>query len=84
MIPMRISNATRILAENQDEYHALAIHDHQDAQGNNVMISLWEPTPAEIEHIKAGGHIRLGILGRIHPPVHITTQAPPAVEEGET
>lgn len=77
MLPMRIANATRVLAENQDEYHALAIHDETMPDGTNMMVSLWEPTPAEIAHIMAGGHIRLSIMGRQHPPVNITTQAPP-------
>lgn len=76
MLAMRISNATRILAEGQDEYHALAIRDEVIC-GTNHMTSLWEPTPAELAQLNAGGHVRLTILGTGHPPVMITTQAPP-------
>jgi hypothetical protein len=73
MLSLRISNATRVLAETQDEYHALAIRD-EDLGGVNGMTSLWEPTPKELEMLNAGGAVRLTILGTQHPPVLITTQ----------
>lgn len=47
MLPLRISNATRILAETQDEYYALAIRDGE-VEGTNHMTSVWEPTPKEL------------------------------------
>jgi len=73
MLSLRIANATRVLAESQDEYHALAIRD-EDFYGVNGMTSLWEPTPKELEMLNAGGAVRLTILGTVHPPVLITTQ----------
>lgn len=76
MLPLRISNATRILAETQDEYFALAIRD-EEIDGIPQMTSLWEPTPSELAHLNAGGAIRLTILGRVHPPVMLNTQPPP-------
>jgi hypothetical protein len=78
MQPLRISNATRILAETQDEYHALAIKD-EVIDGLNYMTSVWEPTPKELAELQAGGAVRLTIMGTGHPPVAITTQ--PAPEE---
>lgn len=78
MLPLRISNATRILAEAQDEYHALAILD-EEADGVHYMTSVWEPTPRELADLNAGGAVRLTIIGTAHPPVMITTQ--PAPEE---
>lgn len=84
MLPLRISNATRILAEGQDEYHALAILDERDESGVNHMTSVWEPTPAELEDLKAGGAVRLTIIGGAHPPVMITTQPPPEWERHMT
>ena len=78
MLPLRISNATRILAETQDEYHALAILD-EVIDGVNHMTSVWEPTPAEIQHLVSGGAVRLVILGAVHPPVLMTTQPAPEV-----
>ncbi len=76
MLPLRISNATRVLAETQDEYHALAIRDEQ-VDGVNYMTSLWEPSPREIADLVRGGSVKLTILGQGHPPVIMTTQGPP-------
>lgn len=76
MLPLRISNATRILAETQDEYYALAILD-EVVDGQAQMTSVWEPTPKELADLNAGGAVRLTIVGSGHPPVMITTQGPP-------
>lgn len=76
MLPLRISNATRILAETQDEYYALAILD-EVVDGQPQMTSVWEPTPKELADLIAGGAVRLTILGIGHPPVMLTTQPPP-------
>lgn len=78
MLPLRISNATRILAETQDEYYALAILD-EVVDGQPQMTSVWEPTPKELTDLMAGGAVRLTILGTGHPPVMLTTQPPPEV-----
>jgi len=63
---------TRRLADEQDEYLSLSISDRQTEDGQNVMESIWEPTPTELEMLKEGGVVVLQILGRIHPPVFIT------------
>jgi hypothetical protein len=83
MLPLRISNATRILAETQDEYHALAIRD-EVVDGTPVMMSLWEPTPRELELLRAGGRVRLTILGTAHPPVALNVHPPPSDEDFRT
>ena len=77
MLPLRVSNATRILAEDQDEYHALAILD-EEIDGVNHMTSVWEPTPAELKMLNEGGAVRLTILGTGHPPVKLSTQPGPS------
>ena len=77
MLPLRISNATRIMAETQDEYHALAIRDEVFEDGTPCMTSVWEPTPAELAMLNAGGAVVLRILGRQFPPVTLETQPPP-------
>lgn len=77
MLPLRVSNATRILAEDQDEYHALAIVDEK-IDGVNHMTSVWEPTPAELKMLNEGGAVRLTILGTGHPPVKLSTQPGPS------
>lgn len=76
MQPLRIIDATRVLAEEQDEYHALAIVD-QEIDGVNCMTSVWEPTPRELAELVAGGAVKLTIIGVIHPPVLLETQPPP-------
>ena len=76
MQPLRISNATRVLAETQDEYYALAIKD-EVVDGVNQMTSVWEPTPRELAELQAGGFVRLTIVGKGHPPVMLTTQPAP-------
>jgi hypothetical protein len=76
MQPLRISNATRVLAETQDEYLALAILD-EEINGTPCMTSIWEPTPRELKHLADGGAVRLTIVGSSHPPVLITTQPAP-------
>ena len=77
MLPLRISNATRVLAETQDEYHTLAILD-EEIDGVNHMTSVWEPTPAELAMLQSGGAVRLTVLGTGHPPVMLSTQPAPA------
>lgn len=76
MLPLRISNATRVLAETQEEYYALAILDEL-VDGQPQMTSVWEPTPKELADLNAGGAVRLTVIGTGHPPVMITTQGPP-------
>ncbi|KZZ22337.1 hypothetical protein A3753_12890 [Sulfitobacter sp. HI0082] len=76
MQPLRITNATRVLAEAQDEYYALAILD-EVIDGTPHMTSVWEPTPKELAMLQEGGAVRLSIIGTVHPPVMITTQPAP-------
>jgi len=73
MIPLRPLHATRVLAESQDEYHRLAIRDEL-MDGHPVMVSLWEPSPAELKTLVEGGSVRLTILGTAHPPVMVETE----------
>lgn len=80
MQPMRIQNATRVLAKDQDEYMQLSIRD-DSIDGQNFMTSIWEPTPQELEHLVNGGSVKLIIMGTIHPPVALSTQAAPDVNE---
>lgn len=81
MTPLRISNATRRLAESQDEYTALSIRDERIG-GVNYMTSVWEPSPQELHDLNNGGAVRLSIIGediggKIFRPVLITTQPAP-------
>ena len=77
MLPIRIANATRVLAETQNEYIALTIRDEILQDIGPAMTSLWEPSPAELELLKAGGYVRLSIMGTVHPAVMMSVQGPP-------
>lgn len=41
-------------------------------EGSPVMISAWEPTPAELEMLLRGESIKLWIFGTVHPVVSIS------------
>lgn len=80
MLPLRISNLTRVLAETQDEYYALAIRD-EVIDGVHQMTSVWEPSLAEARLLARGGQVRLTIMGVAHPPVMLSVQPPPSIAE---
>lgn len=51
--------------------------------GHNFMYSVWRPTAAEIEALQAGGAIRLGVAGHVHPVVNMTVLAPGTCAEAQ-
>lgn len=75
MNPAKIQNPTRVLAEDQDEYEPLSIRDETLDGGFPVMWSDWIPSPEEIEALRLGARIRLGIIGTRHPPVFLGVTA---------
>lgn len=75
MIPIDMPDATRILAESQDQYYPLAIRDEM-IDGVNCMTSVWELAPADIANLVLGGTVTLTIMGNGHPPVRLETQPP--------
>ena len=76
MIPLAISDATRRLAEGQDEYTTLHVRDKVFGCGTPAMETLWEPTPTELATLFKGGSVMLTVLGREWPPVSLTVQEP--------
>ena len=64
-----IAGATRILAEDQEEFQALAIRDELQVDGTNVMVSEWQLNEEQIEVLRNGGSIYLGVNGMRHPGV---------------
>lgn len=75
MIPARIEGCTRVLGapqgwtpETSEPCCGLPIRDEVSG-GMPVMVSAWEPTPAEAAAIAAGANIMLRIVGVAHPPV---------------
>lgn len=89
MIPRRIPGATRYLGapkgwdpnEHGDCCH-LSIADIVLPPGLNAMRSRWEPTPAELEILNAGGSIELTVLGHLHPPVWLEVRKLDAEGDG--
>jgi hypothetical protein len=84
MIPGRIHGATRYLGapkgwKPDEGGHCahLAILDEPLPGGVPAMHSVWEPTPDEIERLKAGASIYLCVVGAAHPPVSLAVGEPP-------
>lgn len=76
MIIKMIEGATRILGKSQG-YLGLPVLDQPvvDTATDEVthsMVTAWEPTPDELERLKAGAPVYLRILGTAHPPVMLT------------
>lgn len=83
MIPARIEGCTRVLGapvgwtpETSGPCRGLPIRDEVNGD-MPVMISVWEPTPAEAAAIAAGGKIALRIVGTGHPPVALWVEESP-------
>jgi len=77
---LRIENATRTLGKSQG-YLGLPIRDENikcsvNGPDTPSMVTAWEPTPSEIEHIKAGGTVYLRVLGSSHPAVMLWAEPP--------
>ncbi|PIZ31268.1 MAG: hypothetical protein COY40_02555 [Alphaproteobacteria bacterium CG_4_10_14_0_8_um_filter_53_9] len=74
MIIKKIDNHTRDLSPPEgvsgDDCGHLFIRDVKTYLGNE-MYSAWEPTPKEIDLIKNGATIYLGIIGTQHPMVRL-------------
>lgn len=82
MIPARIQGCTRALGapkgwtpETSGPCRGLPIRD--EVNGDlPCMTSAWEPTPAELAALNAGGKVYLRIFGDGHPPVMVYALGP--------
>lgn len=86
MIPVRHPHTTRDLGapsnwptEAAGPCGTLPIADTIGDAGP-VMESIWEPTPAELAVLNAGGFVVLGISGTAHPVVFLTACQPAPVD----
>lgn len=73
MIIARIPNATRVVGKGQG-YLGLPIRDEMiyervNGPGTPSMVTAWEPTPDELERLKAGACVHVRILGNVPPPM---------------
>ena len=78
MIPMRIKNATAYMGAPkgwQPEADGDCVH-LAVRQIENVFESAWEPTPAELTMLNAGGSVVLRVVGG-QPPVMLIVEPPP-------
>ncbi len=82
MIFARIQGCTRVLGapvgwtpETSGPCRGLPIRDEM-AGDMPVMISCWEPTPAELAALADGGKVYLRIVGQGHPPVMLWADGP--------
>lgn len=67
MIPAMIAGVSRVLGKSQG-YIGLPVRD-EEREGVPAMTTAWEPTPEEIDAIRAGAKIEITILGTAHPPI---------------
>ena len=83
---LRIEGCTRTLGAPSDwsEEHngvcaGLPIRDVVTDDGNPWMQSAWEPSPDELERLKAGAPIILWINGVAHPVVSLQVSEAPSI-----
>jgi hypothetical protein len=82
MIPMRIAGATHYLGAPkgwEPEKDGPCCHLAVRVVDGNVWESAWEPTPAELAALNAGGSVLLRVVGG-QPPVMLLVE--PAAELG--
>lgn len=70
MIPLAIEGANRRIGKGQG-FKGLAILDAETADGDPVMLTAWEPTPAELARLNSGASVYLWVMGSAHPPVSL-------------
>lgn len=81
MIPRRISGHTHALAapagwNEARDGNCATLHVRMIRDGDSVLAqSAWEPTPAELAALNAGGSVILNVVGG-QPPVMITVEPP--------
>lgn len=83
MISLRHPRTTRYLGAPPDwrpDEHGSCTHlsiADIDTTAGPAMQSIFEPTPQELADLVAGGRIVLTVVGRIHPPIQLSTWLPP-------
>lgn len=74
MKPRRTENSTRVFRlPGGTEDNDLWVYDLPDDDGNNVICSVWQPSPKEREAIANGENVRLLVWGTGIPPFAIDT-----------
>jgi hypothetical protein len=80
MLPLRPAGANlKWLAPSGRKHEVGALHvTAEQHNGMTFLVSKWEPTPDEIERLKAGAPVILGLSVPQHPVVFVSVGAPPA------
>lgn len=73
MKPLPIADCTRRLGApaGWDHEQSGICHTLEIADRDGFMVSSWQPTPVELERLRQGKPIYLGIQGRSHPVVFL-------------
>ena len=69
-------STTRRIGKSQG-YLGLSVTDTHTEDGVPMMMTSWQPTPAEAARIAAGAPIYLWVLGTSHPPVALSVGEAP-------
>lgn len=79
MLPLRPARAShKYVAPSGREDDVGALHVAQEEHdGTSFLVSKWEPTPDELERLKAGAPIVLGLSVPHHPVVFLSVGYPP-------
>lgn len=80
MIARMIEGVTRICGKSQG-YLGLPVRDvvlNEKVNGSDVpaMQTAWEPTPDELEALKAGGSVLITLLGTAPMPMLVSVEGP--------
>lgn len=75
MMIKHIEGATRTIGKSQG-YMGLPLRDEVidckvNGPNTNSMVTAWEPTPEELEKLKAGAAVHVRLLGTGHPPIMV-------------
>lgn len=78
MKPRRTHHSNKVFRlEDGNEDNDLWVEMARTPEGEDVIISTWEPTPDERRRIADGENVALVVWGTAHPPVVVTvTDAP--------
>lgn len=81
MIPIEFDEQTNKFTEPKDwkgnvPVMSLPVHEGKTIEGQNVLVSVWQPEPEDLERIKNGEPIYLQIFGKSQPVVSIYTGSP--------
>jgi hypothetical protein len=71
MLPLRMQGATIIMKVPRGQEDD--VRDLHVAEIDGCSVSRWEPTPAELDTLNAGGSVELWVMGR-QPPVFLTVK----------